>query len=152
MSTDSRDTTLAKARAFVRLIGQIQRRFERIGKPLLEKEGLTGTQYLVLLRVHDRPGLVQGELSALLDLDANTVSDVVRRLQKRSLIVRSDHVSDRRAYTLELTEAGRERVHRVRRRIDRISLYLYRSLPSGGEDLVAQWLQTAATIERIPQR
>jgi len=117
---------------------------------LIEVEAITSTQYLVLLWVRNRAGIMQGELSALLDLDANTISDVVRRLQRRRLLARTHHATDGRAYILRVTPEGAALVRRIRRSVDRVSLHLYSSLPAGHEAAVAAWLIGSAQIAKIP--
>src|ERR1700733_7764185 len=78
---DTPRLSLIKARGYMRMVGRLQRRLNRLAAPLFKREKITSTQYIVLLWVKDRPGIVQRELIDLLDLDPNTISDVVRRLQ-----------------------------------------------------------------------
>ncbi len=67
----------------------------------------TSRQLALLVALSQAPGATQVEIARAVGLDANTCSDLVRRTCAKGLIVRSRGEHDARAYTLELTEAGR---------------------------------------------
>jgi len=71
-------------------------------------------QYAALAILERRPGASQSELGAELDLDRSTVADIVSRLDRRGVIERLPHDSDRRRYSLTLTNAGLAEVSRLR--------------------------------------
>ena len=80
-------------------------------RPLLEPMGLTHPQYLVMLALWERAPehapLSVSDLSRLLDLDAGTLSRLLKRLESSGLVVRGRSTSDERTLAVSLTEAGR---------------------------------------------
>jgi DNA-binding MarR family transcriptional regulator len=67
----------------------------------------TSRQLALLVAVAQSPGASQNELAAMIGLDANTCSDLVRRTCQRGWLVRRRSDIDRRAFRLELTDSGR---------------------------------------------
>lgn len=75
-------------------------------RPLLEPLGLTHPQYLVMLALWERAPLSVSELSKLLDLDAGTLSRLLKRLEAADLVVRGRSASDERSLAISLTSKG----------------------------------------------
>jgi DNA-binding MarR family transcriptional regulator len=69
---------------------------------------LTPRQLAVLEAVAASEGGNQTELVRRTGIDRSTLSDVVRRLQKRRLLQRRRATHDARAYAIVLTDKGRE--------------------------------------------
>jgi DNA-binding MarR family transcriptional regulator len=61
------------------------------------------------------PGLSQQELSDLFGVFPSRLVLLLDQLEKRQLIERRDHQSDRRSYRLHLTNAGRQAMARMGR-------------------------------------
>lgn len=68
--------------------------------------GLTAAQLLVLKRIQAHEGLSVNELAAATFTHQSTVSEIVSRLEARSLIRRARAAADGRRVELYLTEAG----------------------------------------------
>ncbi|MCP2164879.1 MarR family winged helix-turn-helix transcriptional regulator [Goodfellowiella coeruleoviolacea] len=75
-------------------------------RPLLEPLGLTHPQYLVMLALWQRTPRSVKELSAVLQLDAGTLSPLLKRLEAAGLLVRQRDAGDERALAVTLTERG----------------------------------------------
>ena len=75
-------------------------------RPLLEPMGLTHPQYLVMLALWGDSPLSVKALSGLLQLDAATLSPLVKRLEVAGLVTRTRDSADERVLRIELTEAG----------------------------------------------
>jgi DNA-binding MarR family transcriptional regulator len=148
LPTDDAGVRLTKAREYMRMLGRLNRRLRRLTAHLYSNREITRPQYLVLLWVKNRAGLTQGELAAIIDSDANTVSSLVRRLEQKGLLIRSRDPIDRRAYRLKVTAKGAQWVDRIRRRVDVVSLQFYSLLPEGHEAAIAEWLTKAARFDR----
>lgn len=71
-------------------------------------EGLTQTQFAVLVTLYQSDALSQSDLGRLLQLDSATINGVVDRLRVRGLITMSDDSSDRRRHLVALTCEGSE--------------------------------------------
>ncbi len=84
-------------------------------RPLLEPMGLTHPQYLVMLALWERTPLSISELSRLLDLDAGTLSRLLKRLESSGLVLRARSESDERTLAVSLTDEGRELRHQALR-------------------------------------
>lgn len=133
----------------MRMLRAVNRRINRLAAPIFVEIGLTNTQYLILLRVKNQDGIVQRQLSEQLDLDANTISDVVRRLQSLRYLKRERSIEDNRIYTLHVTAAGAALVKKTRARIDKLSLQTFGRLPAGHEVAIATWLTELAALEGV---
>lgn len=80
----------------------------RVYKPLLDELGLTYPQYLALLVLWERDGLMVSELGERLYLDSGTLTPLLKRLEASGLITRIRAVEDERRVHITLTAAGRK--------------------------------------------
>jgi DNA-binding MarR family transcriptional regulator len=80
----------------------------RLYKPLLETLGLTYPQYLAMLVLWEKDGLMVSELGERLYLDSGTLTPLLKRLESSGLISRLRAVEDERRVHITLTAAGRK--------------------------------------------
>ena len=80
----------------------------KLYKPLLEELGLTYPQYLVMLVLWERDGLMVSELGQRLSLDSGTLTPLLKRLEASGLVSRMRDVADERRVHIHLTAAGRK--------------------------------------------
>ena len=80
----------------------------RVYKPLLDALGLTYPQYLAMLVLWERDGLMVSELGERLYLDSGTLTPLLKRLEASGLITRIRAVEDERRVHITLTAAGRK--------------------------------------------
>ena len=80
----------------------------KLYKPLLAALGLTYPQYLVMLVLWERDGLMVSELGERLFLDSGTLTPLLKRLQAADLVSRLRAVDDERRVHVSLTPAGRK--------------------------------------------
>jgi MarR family transcriptional regulator, organic hydroperoxide resistance regulator len=90
------------------LFHRISRELNAAYHPLLADLGLTYSQYLVMLVLWERDDLGVRELGDRLDLDSGTLSPLLRRLERASLVRRERMTSDERRVTIHLTRRGRD--------------------------------------------
>ncbi|WP_432493543.1 MarR family winged helix-turn-helix transcriptional regulator [Kineococcus gypseus] len=76
-------------------------------RPVLEPMGLTHPQYLVMLALWGREPMSVRELSEALQLDAPTLSPLLKRLEAAGLLERRRLPEDQRSLAVSLTGAGR---------------------------------------------
>ncbi len=76
-------------------------------RPVLEPLGLTHPQYLVMLALWGAEPLSVTELSRMLELDAGTLSRLLKRLEAAGLVRRDRNPADERSLAVALTERGR---------------------------------------------
>jgi DNA-binding MarR family transcriptional regulator len=74
--------------------------------------GLTSAQLLVLKSIAANPGLSINDLAALTLTHQASVSEVVRRMEGRGLLLRERSPEDARRLELQLTREGREALAR----------------------------------------
>lgn len=101
----------------LRYTGHLIRRAQQRHAALWQEQvsaDVSSVQYAALAVLERLPGASQSELGAELDLDRSTVADIVSRLDRRGVIERLPHDSDRRRYSLTLTKAGLAEVNRLR--------------------------------------
>ena len=79
----------------------------RVYKPLLDALGLTYPQYLAMLVLWEKDGLMVSELGERLYLDSGTLTPLLKRLESFGLISRVRAVEDERRVHITLTAAGR---------------------------------------------
>jgi MarR family transcriptional regulator, organic hydroperoxide resistance regulator len=81
--------------------------FTRVYKPLLEALGLTYPQYLVMVALWARDDTTVGGLGEQLFLESNTLTPLLKRLEKLGLVTRERDTADERQVRICLTDQGR---------------------------------------------
>jgi MarR family transcriptional regulator, organic hydroperoxide resistance regulator len=76
-------------------------------QPLLGPLGLTYPQYLVLLVLWEKDGLLVKEIGGRLDLDSGTLTPLLKRLEAQGLVVRKRQDADQRQVRIHLSPEGR---------------------------------------------
>ena len=77
-------------------------------KPLLDKYGLTYTQYIVMLVIWEHEKITVKEMGQKLHLDSGTLTPVLKKLLSMELINKYRDKNDDRVVIVEVTEKGRE--------------------------------------------
>ncbi|MEO6015721.1 MAG: MarR family transcriptional regulator [Polaromonas sp.] len=80
----------------------------KVYKPHLDDIGLTYPQYLAMLALWERDGLMVSELGERLHLDSGTLTPLLKRLEASGFITRIRAVEDERRVHITLTAAGRK--------------------------------------------
>lgn len=76
-------------------------------RPLLAPLGLTYPQYLVLVALWAEDGQNLRQLGATLELESNTLTPLLKRMEEAGLITRTRSREDERMVLVSLTENGR---------------------------------------------
>lgn len=113
----------------------------------LAPASVTPPQFFVLaalLHAHGRehPGPTQKQLAGRTGIDVNTISQVLRGLERRGLVRRTPHPSDSRAIALSLTDAGLELARACTREARALNRRYFASID--GEPLLGVLKQLAA--------
>lgn len=94
------------------LLTQVSFLKQRITNAALKKLDITYIQFVILagtLELNTENGIVtQQDISIQRRLDKAMVSNVVKTLIDKGLMIRKSHPNDKRAYTLSLTDAGKK--------------------------------------------
>ncbi|HWA01128.1 MAG TPA: MarR family winged helix-turn-helix transcriptional regulator [Caulobacterales bacterium] len=73
---------------------------------LAKTSGLTLRQFVVLAAVQAQPGLSQADLVRATSIDRSTLADMMHRMERRGLIIRSQADDDGRANAVRIAPAG----------------------------------------------
>jgi len=76
-------------------------------RPFLEPLGITYTQYLTLLVLWERDGLLVGEIGDRLEMDSGTLTPLLKRLEADGLVERRRQEDDQRQVRIHLSAKGR---------------------------------------------
>ena len=88
-------------------IYSVSRLITRAYKPYLEKLGITYPQYLVLLVLWEENSLSVNKIGQKLLLNTNTLSPLIKRMEKNELLTRTRSRDDERTVLVSLTEKAR---------------------------------------------
>jgi MarR family transcriptional regulator, organic hydroperoxide resistance regulator len=84
--------------------------FGRAYKPILDKLGLTYTQYIAMVALSDADEQTVGTLGERLFLESNTLTPILKKLESMGYIRRQRDPADERQVRVSLTPAGRNLV------------------------------------------
>jgi len=76
-------------------------------KPYLDEMGITYPQYLVLMVLWENDNLYVHQITEKLLLNTNTISPLLKRMEKLELIERNRCSEDERSVIIRLTEKGK---------------------------------------------
>ena len=102
------DDPLALERQVCFALAVASRTVISVYRPVLEPLGLTHPQYLVMLALWGDEPLSVTELSRMLELDAATLSRLLKRLEAAGLVRRDRNPDDERSLAVGLTPQGRD--------------------------------------------
>lgn len=79
----------------------------RAYKPLLDRIGLTYTQYITMMALWEGGTMGVNELGSRLYLDSGTLTPLLKKLEAKGLVTRRRSPEDERRVEVSLTERGR---------------------------------------------
>lgn len=82
--------------------------FGRAYRPILDRVGLTYTQYVTLVALGEEHNQTVGELGDKLFLESNTLTPILKKLEAIGLAERRRDSADERQVRVNLTAAGRK--------------------------------------------
>jgi DNA-binding MarR family transcriptional regulator len=77
-------------------------------QPFLDRLGITYPQYLVLMILWEEDGLPVNDIAKKLILNTNTITPLLKRMDRDGIIRRKRSGEDERKVIVQLTEKGRE--------------------------------------------
>lgn len=96
-----------------RLLGTASRAVERAWADALDARGLTHAG-LIVLHLLEQGVVSQADLARIAQVEAQTMSRTVDRLEREGLVTRQPDPADRRRHVLAITPAGRTAFEAVR--------------------------------------
>ncbi len=105
-------------------------------QPYLEELGITYPQYLVMMVLWEKDNQTVNDIGKKLILNTNTITPLLKRLQKLGFIDRKRSGEDERKVFISLTPTGRDLQHKAAEIPERLVAGLMDS-PMKAEDLMA---------------
>jgi DNA-binding MarR family transcriptional regulator len=93
-------------------ITDVSRLIRTVFERRVRSYGLTRAQWMVIARVHRRPGLSQSEIADLLEIEKAPAGRLIDRMEAKGWLERRADPKDRRINRLHLT-AGGKRIHKA---------------------------------------
>jgi DNA-binding MarR family transcriptional regulator len=82
--------------------------YGRAYRPILEELGLTYTQYIAIVSLWEEDNQMVSSLGGKLFLESNTLTPILKNLERMGYVTRQRNPSDERQVFVRLTEAGRK--------------------------------------------
>lgn len=111
--------------------------------------GVTGPQRLVLRIIGRHPDSTAGEIAAILEIHASTLSGILSRLESAGMIVRQVDPADRRRARFSLSPGG-ERVDLARK--GTVEAAVKRALAKASPEAAAGWAEVLGLLVAELQR
>lgn len=89
-------------------IRRIIRAVDIHSRKLSHNYNLTGPQALTLKEISNAQSIAAGELAKRVSLSQATITDIIKRLEQRKLVLRTRDQADRRRVMISLTQTGEE--------------------------------------------
>ena len=109
---------------------------------------LTPPQFSVMTMLKAYPGHSNADLARLALLTPQTVSVIVRNLERADILARRPHDFHGRIQHLELTEKGLAILHKARFSVHALDDRMLEGLTAEEERIVRRWLVAVATPEK----
>jgi len=111
---------------------------------VLAEMGITLPQFSVMTMLEAYPGISGAELARLSLLTPQTMSVIVRNLEKTGWITRRPHAEHGRIQIIEITEPGRKLLHECKQAAEAAEEVLLRRITPEDELIVRRWLVAVA--------
>ena len=131
---------------------QIKRAFNVIQDDLaktLKPFELRMLTYTALVLIVDNPGMRQSQLADAMDIERPNLVVIIDELERRELIVRDRVPTDRRAYALKATLAGRQLYEKS---VAAVTAHEKQLLRGVDEDTIATVLDAMKAIEKAKRK
>ena len=118
------------------LLAQVCKLHRQRADELLNEIGLHVGQEMVLCALWDREGVTQTELGEHLSVQPATVTNALRRLERKGLVERIPDADDQRVSRVSPTAEGRQRKADVEEKWDRLEQVSFAGITSRERDLL----------------
>ena len=112
----------------------IHYRYAKEVKYMYNQLCITGENGVLLQLQNNGGALSSGKLAELLNLTSGRIANILKSLEKKSLILRERDSSDRRHVMARLTDLGVERINRIREDNKRIMMTIMESIDLNSMD------------------
>jgi DNA-binding MarR family transcriptional regulator len=123
------------------MLSQVGRLMRRAFDERARKLGATRPQWQVLGLLSRNPGINQGGLAELLEVEPITLGRMIDRLQEAGLAERRSDPADRRAWRLHITERGRQQLEQLRPHAEETLELMLEGIDAEGREDLARYLE-----------
>lgn len=125
VNSDSPAPFLTPLDALTFRLEDLPRQLRRIIDDALQDQGLSRTQWRLLGYVLRQEGLTQTELARLLEVERASTGGAIDALEKRGLLERTQHATDRRVWRIMPTAAAKALLGSLREVMDEVYAQLF---------------------------
>lgn len=129
------------------LLRRAQQRSAAIYSEEAQEFGITGAQHVILVALDHYPGVDQNTLADIVDLDRWTTSDVVTRLERAGLVIRTTNPKDRRGRLVFLLPAGKAMIEKMVPAVERTQLRIMAPLSKAEQREFLRLIRKMVRIE-----
>lgn len=101
-------------------------------RPLLKKIDLTYTQYIVMMVVWEKKKLNEKDIVDALFLKSNTITPLIKKLEKKGLITIDKAINDKRNIIIEITKKGED----LKNKAVQIPILFGQSFPLSSSEII----------------
>ncbi len=123
----------------VRSFREIQAKFPRYYSALLAQMDLTLPQFTLLVQLNQAGQLSMSEVGSRIYVSKPAVTSLVDRLEKKRLLARLPHPTDRRVYLLEIRPKGKAAVQQIQSQALKLLLDAYVRFNSAEKKIVSEF-------------
>ena len=123
----------------------ISARANQLFQDLTGQATITPGQYAALLTLHQKGPLTLTELASAISVDRSTLTEMVRRLVRAALIVRTGNGADRRSAVVSLSPEGQAAVLRLTPGVAKVQDVLLATLGQAERRQLMRWIKAIAT-------
>lgn len=127
-------------------IRKVIRAIDLHSKQLTKSSGLTGPQLLIIQEIDKVSGVTASQIAKAINLSAATVTNILDRLENRSMIERVRSSEDKRRVSLFLTDAGKESLVDAPKPLQEHFLQKFSHLQEWEQSLLLSSMQRIATM------
>ena len=111
------------------VLSNVARLMRTLADARAREHGMTRAQWMILVHLERQPGMSQNELAALIEVEPITAGRLVDRLEKRGVVERRPHPSDRRIWRLHLTADAEPMLKEIAKARAELNALLIAGLP-----------------------
>ncbi len=90
------------------LVNKLNKKYEKLQRDNIHRLELTPTQHFILRELWESDGRQFKDLADECNCSRSTITGVIDNMEKKNLVIRKSHPSDRRSLLVKLTEEGKK--------------------------------------------
>lgn len=116
-------------------------------RQLLDRFNLTVPRFFLLKHISENPGISLTQLSERMISDKSNITRLIQALESESLVFRQRHETDRRSWSLFLTEEGEVLFDRAKKAHSMFIRERFKALDLAGDHLLCELNEIKRNLE-----